>query len=105
MQNHLVNGKLLADDLTQRREDKTVNGMTISFDIKGDVSKLKSRSTDAIRKPDDMFMVNLGPAGRFSPAQYDANLIRTDIETSNGVIHVIDAVLLHPAEGDQPTKP
>jgi hypothetical protein len=28
----------------------------------------------------------------------DANVIKTDIETSNGIIHVIDSVLLPPAE-------
>jgi uncharacterized surface protein with fasciclin (FAS1) repeats len=28
----------------------------------------------------------------------DANVVKTDIECSNGVIHVIDAVLLPPAE-------
>lgn len=101
LQNHLINGKLPAADLARRREDKTVNGMTVSFDIEGDVSKLKTRPSDAMRKPEDMFMVNLGPAGRFSSKEYDANLTRTDIEASNGVIHVIDAVLLHPVEGQQ----
>ena len=104
LQNHVVYGKLLAADLVKQIEGKTVNDMTISFDIKGDINELKSRPSDAIRKPTDMFMVNLGPAGKFSEKAYDANLIRTDIEGSNGVIHVIDAVLLHPMEEESPKK-
>jgi transforming growth factor-beta-induced protein len=105
LQNHLINGKLPAADLAGRREDKTVNGMTVSFDIEGDVSKLRARPSDAMRRPEDMFMVNLGPAGRFSSKEYTANLTRTDIEASNGVVHVIDAVLLHPVEGQQSQQP
>lgn len=32
----------------------------------------------------------------------DANIIATDIETSNGVIHVIDSVILPPAAEGEP---
>ena len=34
----------------------------------------------------------------------DAEIIITDIETSNGVIHVIDTVLLPPARADKKTS-
>ncbi len=34
----------------------------------------------------------------------DANVIATDIEASNGIIHVIDSVLLPPAAGDASTR-
>lgn len=45
-------------------EAETVNGETVTFDLSGDP------------------MVN------------DSNIVQTDIEASNGVIHVIDAVLV-----------
>ena len=96
LENHIVSGNLSAADLEKRREDETINNMTISFDIKGNINELRSRPSNAVRRPDDMFMVNLGPHGKFSMKEYTSNLISTDIKASNGVIHVIDAVLLHP---------
>jgi uncharacterized surface protein with fasciclin (FAS1) repeats len=35
----------------------------------------------------------------------DATIVTTDIETSNGVIHVIDAVILPPAEEEEAMMP
>ena len=79
-----------------------LSGLTVSFDIEGDISKLSSRSSEEVRRWDDMFMVNLGPyrtpegEKAFSAGEYTANFISTDLEASNGVIHVIDALLLRP---------
>jgi uncharacterized surface protein with fasciclin (FAS1) repeats len=36
--------------------------------------------------------------GDMGPAINDAHIVTTDIEASNGVIHVIDSVILPPAE-------
>ncbi|GEN50726.1 fasciclin domain-containing protein [Alkalibacterium pelagium] len=61
---HVISGQVMAGDLEDGLEAETVNGETVSFDLSGDP------------------MVN------------DANIIQTDIEASNGVIHVIDTVLV-----------
>jgi uncharacterized surface protein with fasciclin (FAS1) repeats len=61
---HVLPGKLMAADLTTTNA-KTLNGKELH--IKVDAGK-----------------VSVG----------DANVIKTDIEASNGVIHVIDAVLI-----------
>lgn len=61
---HVVAGEVLAGDLEDGMEAETVNGETVTFDLSGDP------------------MVN------------DSNIVQTDIEASNGVIHVIDAVLV-----------
>ena len=66
---HVVPGKVMATDVTALNSATTVFGEDVA--IKSDMG--------------DVY-VN------------DAKIILTDIETSNGVIHVIDAVILPPAE-------
>ena len=62
---HVVPGKVMAADVTKIKEAKTVNGKMLGIEVKGDA-----------------VMVN------------DAKVTKTDIGASNGVIHVIDTVLL-----------
>jgi len=61
---HVVPGKVMAKDVTTLASAKTVQGQAISIDTSAGVR------------------VN------------DARVVKADIETSNGVIHVIDAVIL-----------
>ncbi len=61
---HVVPGKLLAEDVVQLKSSRTVQGENINI------------------KTGDGVMVN------------NANVIKTDIGASNGVIHVIDTVIL-----------
>ena len=61
----VVPGKVMAADVLKLDKAKTVQGQNVMFSIK-----------------DEKVRVN------------GANIIKTDIETSNGVIHVIDAVIL-----------
>ncbi|MCJ7795608.1 MAG: fasciclin domain-containing protein, partial [Thermoleophilia bacterium] len=65
---HVVPGKVMAADVTDGLEATTVQGATVKFTVK-----------------DGKVMNN------------DANIVQTDIECTNGVIHVIDAVLLPPS--------
>ena len=61
---HVVSGKLMASDVVQASSLKTVQGGSASIDTS-------------------------------SGAKIDgANIVKTDIQTSNGVIHVIDSVIL-----------
>jgi uncharacterized surface protein with fasciclin (FAS1) repeats len=62
---HVVPGKVMAADVVKLKEAKTVNGQMVKITVDG--AKVK---------------VN------------DANVIKTDVGASNGVIHVIDTVLL-----------
>ena len=62
---HVVSGKVMAADVVKLTEAKTVNGQSLTINVK-----------------DGTVMVD------------SAKVIKTDIECSNGVIHVIDAVLL-----------
>lgn len=62
---HVVPGKVLAADVVKLKEAKTVQGKAAKITVK-----------------DGKVMVD------------GANVVKTDIETSNGVIHVIDAVIL-----------
>ncbi len=64
---HVVPGKVMAADVTDGLEAETLQGGTVTLTV------------------GDGVMIN------------DANVIATDIEASNGVIHVIDAVILPPA--------
>lgn len=66
---HVVPGRVMAADLSDGLTATTVNGADVTFTI-----------------ADDTAMVN------------DANIVTTDIEASNGVIHVIDAVILPPSD-------
>lgn len=66
---HVVPGKVMAADVTDGLEATTVQGAPVSFTVSG-----------------DSVLIN------------DATIVATDIEAANGVIHVIDSVLLPPAE-------
>ena len=62
---HVIPGKIMAGDLSDGLEAETLQGNSLTFTIMGDQAMVDG-----------------------------VNIIATDIETSNGVIHVIDAVLL-----------
>ncbi len=62
---HVVAGKVMAADVVNLSSAKTVNGQSLSIKVHGDT-----------------VMVD------------NATVIKTDIKCSNGVIHVIDAVVL-----------
>ena len=62
---HVVPGRVLASDVAKLHSPKAVSGDTIHVEAKGGAVKVD-----------------------------EANVIKTDIEASNGVIHVIDAVIL-----------
>ena len=62
---HVVPGKVMAADVVKLKEAKTVNGKMLQVRVKG-----------------SNVMIN------------DANVTATDIAASNGVIHVIDSVVL-----------
>lgn len=64
---HVVPGRVEAEEVVKLQEAKTVNGKMLDIKMKGDTA-----------------MVN------------DAKVTKTDIAASNGVIHVIDAVILPP---------
>jgi len=64
---HVVPGKVEAAEVVTMDEAKTVNGEMVDIKVKGDTA-----------------MVN------------DAKVTKTDIAASNGVIHVIDTVILPP---------
>lgn len=64
---HVIPGKISAGDALNAKEAKTLNGMSIDFGIEG-----------------GKFKVN------------NATILKTDIVCDNGVIHVIDQVLLPP---------
>ncbi len=61
---HVVPGKVMAKDVSTMKSAKTVQGEEVAIDVTNDV------------------MVN------------NAKVIKADIECSNGVIHVIDTVLM-----------
>jgi uncharacterized surface protein with fasciclin (FAS1) repeats len=62
---HVVSGKVMAADVVKLTEAKTVQGSSAKVTVK-----------------DGKVMVDA------------ANVVKTDIETSNGVIHVIDSVIM-----------
>ena len=66
---HVVPGKVMAADVQDGAEVATAQGSPVSFTV-----------------ADGSVMIN------------DANIVATDIEATNGVIHVIDKVILPPAE-------
>ncbi len=65
---HVVSGKVMAADVVKLESAKTVQGETVKIVVK-----------------DGKVTIN------------GANVVKTDIKCKNGVIHVIDAVLLPPA--------
>jgi CO dehydrogenase/acetyl-CoA synthase gamma subunit (corrinoid Fe-S protein) len=62
---HVVSGKVMASDVVKLRSAKTVNGKSVKIRVMG-----------------GKVMVD------------DAEVVTTDVETTNGVIHVIDTVIL-----------
>jgi len=66
---HVVNGNVMAADVVTLNSADTVLGESVDITVDGDVVKVN-----------------------------DSQVIITDIEGSNGVIHVIDTVLLPPAD-------
>lgn len=62
---HVIPGKAMAKDVVKLTEAKTVQGSSVKITVKDGAVKVDG-----------------------------ANVVKTDIETSNGVIHVIDAVIL-----------
>ena len=62
---HVVAGKVLAADVVKLKEAKTVQGSKVKINVKGKTVKVNK-----------------------------SKVVKTDISCSNGVIHVIDAVLL-----------
>jgi transforming growth factor-beta-induced protein len=71
---HVVAGRVLAADVVNLTSAKTVNGAEVKITVSGGNVKVN-----------------------------DSNVIATDVLASNGVIHVIDAVLLPPAPVMPPT--
>jgi uncharacterized surface protein with fasciclin (FAS1) repeats len=65
---HVVPGKVMTADVVKLKEAKTVNGKMLKVTVKGST-----------------VMIN------------DAKVTATDVGASNGVIHIIDSVLLPPA--------
>jgi uncharacterized surface protein with fasciclin (FAS1) repeats len=62
---HVVSGKVMAKDVVKLTEAKTVQGSAVKIEVNDGKVKVDA-----------------------------ANVVKTDIECSNGVIHVIDAVIL-----------
>ena len=73
---HVVPGKVMASQVTDGLTAKTAQGSTVSFSIVDGKAKIN-----------------------------DANIVTTDIETANGVIHVIDSVILPPAAAPAASAP
>jgi uncharacterized surface protein with fasciclin (FAS1) repeats len=65
---HVVPGKVMAADVVKLTDAETVNGKKLMIKTEG-----------------DKVMIN------------EATVVKTDIVTSNGVIHVVDSVILPPA--------
>ncbi len=66
---HVVAGKVMAADVVKLTEAKTVEGSSVKISAKDGKVKVD-----------------------------DANVVKTDVGASNGVIHVIDSVILPPAK-------
>ena len=66
---HVVAGKVMAADVVKLTEAKTVEGSSVKISVKDGKVKVDG-----------------------------ANVVKTDVGASNGVIHVIDAVILPPAK-------
>jgi uncharacterized surface protein with fasciclin (FAS1) repeats len=62
---HVVSGRVLAKDVVKLKSAKTAQGQSVRIRAKGGKVKINK-----------------------------ANVVKTDIEAGNGVIHVIDTVLL-----------
>jgi len=66
---HVLNGETMAESITDGLQEATLQGKNVTFDIDGTGAKVNG-----------------------------ANIIATDIQAANGIIHVIDAVIIPPAE-------
>jgi uncharacterized surface protein with fasciclin (FAS1) repeats len=66
---HVLPGKVMAESVADGLSVDTLQGAPVTFSVMDGVAKIN-----------------------------DATIVATDIETTNGVIHVIDAVILPPAE-------
>lgn len=64
---HVVSGKVMAADVVKLKKAKTVQGSDVKITVKDGKVKVDK-----------------------------ANVVKTDITTSNGVIHIIDAVMMPP---------
>jgi uncharacterized surface protein with fasciclin (FAS1) repeats len=73
---HVVPGKVMAAQVTDGLTVATVQGSDVTFTVADGAVKIN-----------------------------DANITATDIETSNGVIHVIDSVILPPTDAPAATAP
>jgi uncharacterized surface protein with fasciclin (FAS1) repeats len=73
---HVVPGKVMAAQVSDGLTAKTAQGSTVTFTVADGGVKIN-----------------------------DANITATDIETSNGVIHVIDSVILPPADAPAAAAP
>lgn len=69
---HVVSGKAMASDVTGMDAAPTLEGRSIQFQVDDDTVRLMGQNT--------------------------ATVVQADIEASNGVIHVIDSVLLPPEQ-------
>jgi len=69
---HVVSGKAMASDVTGLDAAPTLEGRPVQFQVKDGAVKLMGQNT--------------------------ATVVQADIEASNGVIHVIDSVLLPPQQ-------
>jgi transforming growth factor-beta-induced protein len=67
---HVVPGRVYSEDAVAAKTAKTVQGASVSVNVGSDGAKINS-----------------------------SKLVMTDLDASNGVIHVIDAVLMPPAKG------
>ncbi len=65
---HVLNGAVLSGAITDGMSATTLQGKDVRFEVDGDAIKING-----------------------------ANIIASDVETANGVIHVIDAVIIPPA--------
>lgn len=64
---HVVSGKVMSKDVVKLRSAKTLQGQNITIRVQGNTVRIN-----------------------------DAKVVKADIECSNGVIHVIDKVILPP---------
>lgn len=70
LQYHVVSGKAMASDVTGMDAAETLQGQSLRFQVQDGTVRVMGRNS--------------------------ATVVQTDIEASNGVIHVVDSVLLPP---------
>ena len=82
---HVVSGKVMAKDVEKMSEATTLEGSKVNIGTESEVTVTE------VDTPDVSAMEMSAYSGI---TINDANIIKADIECSNGVIHVIDTVLL-----------